>query len=209
MPAKKTPKWTPPELAALRARIRDAMAEQGLSPEALAKRIDRKVETVKLYLADPAYRTQRQPSADFLARVERALGQSFREAAPAPPPKAALVDWPDLEAAVLDLLVRAGAARTDQIARRIGASETKAKRLLLGLYKRKLVDRVRETPATGRRQSQRYVYGAGRDRAGSQPAGHRSGGAAGAGLRRAAGGLGHGCGLPRRYPGPGWQVPGG
>src|SRR5258708_1806510 len=68
MPAKKTPKWTPPELAALRARIRDAMAEQGLSPEALAKRIDRKVETVKLYLADPAYRTQRQPSADFLAR---------------------------------------------------------------------------------------------------------------------------------------------
>jgi hypothetical protein len=163
MPAKKKSKLTGDELAVLRARIREAMAEQGLSPEALAKRIGRKVETVKVYLADPGYKTQRQPSEDFLARVERALGQSLREAVHAPPPRAAPQGWPDLEAAVLDLLVRAGAARTDQIARRIGAGETKAKRLLLGLYKRKLVDRVRETPATGRRQSQRYVYGAGRE----------------------------------------------
>ncbi len=163
MPAKKKPKLTDNELAALRVRIRDAMAEQGLTQEGLAKRIGRKVETVKVYLADPAYRTQRQPSEDFLARVERALGRSLRDTSPAPPPRAALQDWPDLEAVILDLLVRAGAARTDQIARRIGASETKAKRLLLGLYRRQLVDRVRETPATGRRQSQRYVYGAGRE----------------------------------------------
>ena len=163
MPAKKTLKLTPAELAELRARILDAMADQGLTQEGLAKRIGRKVETVKVYLADPAYRTQRQPSEDFLARVEKALGRSLREAAPAPPPRAEVKDWPDLEAVILDLLVRAGAARTDQIARRIDASETKAKRLLLSLYQRHLVDRVRETPATGRRQSQRYVYGAGRE----------------------------------------------
>jgi transcriptional regulator with XRE-family HTH domain len=163
MPAKKKFRLTDDELAALRARIRDAMAEQGLSQEGLAKRIGRKVETVKVYLGDPAYRTQRQPSEDFLARVERALGSAIRDAPAAPPPQASLQAGPDLEAVILDLLVRAGMARTDQLARRIGASETKAKRLLLSLYRRKLVDRVRETPATGRRQSQRYVYGAGRE----------------------------------------------
>ncbi len=74
MPAKKKPKLTDDELSALRVRIHDAMAEQGLSQEGLAKRIGRKVETVKVYLADPAYRTQRQPSEDFLARVERGAG---------------------------------------------------------------------------------------------------------------------------------------
>jgi len=165
MPARKTPKLTADELARLRARIRDGMAEQGLTVDGLAKRIGRKVETVKVYLADPVYQTQRQPSQDFVLRVERALGHSVRDESetPASRPRAAPRDWPDLEAVILDLLVRAGAARTDQIARRIGASETKAKRLLLSLYRRQLVDRVRETPPTGRRQSRRYVYGAGRE----------------------------------------------
>jgi hypothetical protein len=45
MPAKKKPKLTDDELAALRARIRDAMAEQGPSPKGLAKRIGRKAGT--------------------------------------------------------------------------------------------------------------------------------------------------------------------
>ena len=162
MPAKKIARLTDEALAALRARIRAAMAEQGLTQERLARRIGRKVETVKLYLGDPAYRTQRQPSADFLDRVERALGRPLRDPASAPPPAPPRADWPDLEGVVLDLLVRAGAARTDQIARRLGASESKAKRLLLSLYRRQLVARVRETPASGRRQGQPYVYGAGR-----------------------------------------------
>jgi hypothetical protein len=48
MPAKKKPELTGDELAALRPQIRDALAEQGLSPEALAKRTGRKVETVTL-----------------------------------------------------------------------------------------------------------------------------------------------------------------
>jgi hypothetical protein len=39
MPANKAPKLTDDELAALRAPIRDAMAEQGLTPESRAFRM--------------------------------------------------------------------------------------------------------------------------------------------------------------------------